>query len=77
MFIFSTAFKVPLPLYLSSPSRSSTASYIPVDAPDGTLAAPIVPSESITSALTVGFPLESKISNPQILSIFNPDILFS
>lgn len=36
---FSTAFETPLPRYLDlSPSLSSTASWTPVDAPDGTAA---------------------------------------
>lgn len=33
---FATAFKTPFPRYLFPPSRNSTASWIPVDAPDGT-----------------------------------------
>ena len=58
-----TAVKVPFPRYLLlSPSLSSTASWIPVDAPDGTIALPIVPSSVVTSTSTVGFPLESKTS---------------
>ncbi len=58
----STAFKTLLPPNnLGSPSRSSTASLIPVDAPEGTAALPTVPSSKITSASTVGFPRESKI----------------
>lgn len=44
-----------------SPSLSSRASYIPVEAPDGT-AALNTPFEVTTSASTVGFPLESRIS---------------
>ncbi|OPY45097.1 MAG: hypothetical protein A4E46_01340 [Methanosaeta sp. PtaU1.Bin016] len=39
-FTFFTAFKTPLPLYLSPPSRSSRASCVPVDAPEGTAARP-------------------------------------
>ena len=42
----------------------------PVDAPEGTDAFAKVPSESPTSASTVGFPLESIISLPIIVSIF-------
>ena len=62
-FTFSTAFRVPLPRYLDlSPSRSSTASCTPVDAPDGTIALPMEPSSSSTSTSTVGFPLESRTS---------------
>ena len=63
LLMFLTAFVTPFPLYLFlSPSRSSAASYIPVDAPDGTTAAPTLPSDKRTSALTVGFPLESSTS---------------
>ena len=47
---FSTAFSTPLPKYLLlSPSRNSTASKLPVDAPDGTDAFPTYPSSVITS----------------------------
>ena len=60
---FSTAFRVPLPRYLSlSPSLSSTASCTPVDAPDGTIALPSAPSSRSTSTSTVGLPLESRTS---------------
>ena len=62
-FTFSTAFKTPLPKYLDlSPSLNSTASWTPVDAPDGTDALPIAPPSKYTSTSTVGFPLESRIS---------------
>src|SRR6266571_2762970 len=43
-----------------SPSRSSRASWIPVDAPEGTVPRPILPSRVQTSTSTVGFPLESR-----------------
>ena len=43
------------------PSRSSTASWTPVDAPDGTAARPSAPDSSRTSTSTVGLPRESKI----------------
>mmetsp|Transcript_11128 Transcript_11128/g.18324 ORF Transcript_11128/g.18324 Transcript_11128/m.18324 type:complete len:201 (-) Transcript_11128:2008-2610(-) len=60
--IFSTAFNTPFPMYLSlSPSRSSRASYIPVDAPLGT-AARNIPKSVTRSTSIVGFPRESKIS---------------
>ena len=58
---FETAFETPFPRYaLASPSRSYKASYLPVEAPDGTAALKI-PSEVWRSASMVGFPLESKI----------------
>ena len=62
-FTFSTAFKTPLPRYRAlSPSRNSTASYSPVDAPDGTIARPNAPLSVNTSTSTVGFPRESSTS---------------
>src|SRR3972149_6891740 len=60
---FATAFSMPLPPYRDrSPSRSSSASWIPVDAPDGTLARPWAPLASVTSTSTVGFARESSTS---------------
>src|ERR1700732_1609726 len=57
---FATAFKTPLPRYRDlSPSRNSSASCSPVEAPDGTAARPTAPDVSVTSASTVGFPRES------------------
>ena len=44
-----TAFSTPLPKNLSSLSRNSSASRIPVEAPDGTAALPIAPLSKITS----------------------------
>ena len=58
---FFTAFWTPFPSYLSPPSRSSRASWVPVDAPDGTAARP-KPQQVQTSTSTVGFPRESRIS---------------
>src|SRR5438552_9819279 len=52
-----------------SPSRSSTASCAPVDAPEGTIAVPREPSVRMTSTATVGSPRESRISRPRIISI--------
>ena len=70
VFIFSTAFWTPLPRYLDlSPSRSSSASNSPVEAPLGAAPRPTVPSARYTSASTVGFPLESRISLPITFSI--------
>ena len=63
VFTFSTACKTPCPKYLDlSPSLNSTASWTPVDAPDGTDALPIAPPSKNTSTSTVGFPLASSIS---------------
>ena len=67
----ATAFVTPLPRYRDlSPSRSSSASRLPVDAPDGAAARPITPDSKYTSASTVGFPRESKISRPIMRLIF-------
>ena len=46
------------------PSRSSTASCTPVDAPDGTIARPNAPDSSRTSTSTVGLPRESSTWRP-------------
>ena len=60
--ILFTAYKTPFPKYtLLSRSLSSTASYFPVEAPEGTAALPIIPCAVVTSASTVGLPLESRI----------------
>ena len=59
----------PLPPYRSPPSRSSTASYSPVEAPDGTMARPRAPVTSTTSTSTVGLPRESRTSRPTTCSI--------
>src|SRR3989442_566939 len=45
-----------------SPSLSSSASRLPVEAPEGTAARPHAPDSSWTSASTVGYPRESRIS---------------
>src|ERR1017187_624448 len=58
----ATARSTPLPPYrFLSPSRSSIASRLPVDAPEGTAARPKLPSERRTSTSTVGLPRESRI----------------
>src|SRR5213593_4555009 len=58
-----TARLTPLPPYRCvSPSRSSSASRLPVEAPEGTAARPQAPDSSWTSASTVGYPRESRIS---------------
>ena len=57
-------------MYLSvSPSLNSTASKLPVDAPDGTIATPENPPSVTTSTCTVGFPLESNTSSAFTVSI--------
>src|SRR3954463_15117749 len=64
-----TAFATPLPAYRPPPSRSSTASNAPVDAPEGTAARLTVPSSRATSTSTVGLPRESRISRAPTASI--------
>ena len=57
---FLTAFNTPCPpKRVLSPSRSSTASRSPVEAPDGTIARPTAPPSVTTSHSTVGLPRES------------------
>lgn len=58
-----TAVSTPFPPYRDlSPSRSSTASRDPVDAPEGTPARAVVPSARVTVTARVGPPRESRIS---------------
>src|SRR4051794_410256 len=59
-FTFPTAVLTPLPPKASPPSRSSTASNSPVDAPDGTIACPAAPDFSNRSTSTVGLPRLSR-----------------
>ncbi len=60
---FFTAFVTPFPPNrFDLLSRSSSASRVPVEAPEGTIARPTAPQETITSASTVGLPLESRTS---------------
>src|SRR5690606_14906800 len=67
VFTLATAWSTPLPPYrFRSPSRSSSASPAPVEAPLGTAARPTVPSSSTTSASTVGLPRESRISRARM-----------
>ncbi len=52
-----------LPITIAAlPSRSSRASFTPVEAPDGTAARPIAPESSRMSTSSVGLPRESRIS---------------
>src|SRR4051812_36807709 len=74
----ATALVTPLPPYrFLSPSRSSTASWIPVLAPEGTAARPSVPSARITSTSTVGLPRESRISRPRTWAIIATGLLIA
>src|SRR2546430_6594631 len=60
---FFTASSTPLPPNrFWSPSRSSTASCSPVEAPLGTAARPAAPLERVTSASMAGLPRLSRIS---------------
>src|SRR5580700_2019669 len=68
-FTCDTACCTPLPPKRLPPSRSSTASCTPVDAPDGAMARPRAPESSITSASTVGLPRESRTSRPITCSV--------
>mmetsp|Transcript_33191 Transcript_33191/g.99991 ORF Transcript_33191/g.99991 Transcript_33191/m.99991 type:complete len:436 (+) Transcript_33191:828-2135(+) len=67
---FATAFSTPLPSRRPlSPSRSSRASYTPVEAPLGTAARKSAVSVQ-RSTSTVGLPRESKISRARMAMIF-------
>src|SRR2546428_12227011 len=67
---FFTASRTPLPPNrLWSPSRSSTASCSPVDAPLGTAARPAAPLDRVTSASSVGLPRLSRISRARTAMI--------
>src|SRR4029077_4730090 len=70
LLLLATAFETPFPIQrFLSPSRSSIASFSPVEAPDGTAARPRAPLSSVTSASIVGFPRESRICRPLISRI--------
>ncbi len=66
---WSTAVETPLPIQASPPSRSSTASNAPVDAPEGTMARPRAPLSRVTSTSTVGLPRESMTCRPTMYSM--------
>src|SRR5437879_9364519 len=69
-FTFFTASSTPLPPNrFWSPSRSSTASCSPVDAPLGTAARPAAPLDRVTSASMVGLPRLSRISRARTAMI--------
>ena len=62
--------KTPFPRnLLGSLSLNSIASNLPVDAPEGTEALPVIEFVRITSTSIVGLPLESIISLAKILLI--------
>jgi len=62
-FTLLTAFNTPFPKKrVASLSRSSIASWDPVEAPDGTAAQPIEPFSRLMTVLTVGIPRLSRIS---------------
>mmetsp|Transcript_49945 Transcript_49945/g.138725 ORF Transcript_49945/g.138725 Transcript_49945/m.138725 type:complete len:228 (+) Transcript_49945:58-741(+) len=69
---FCTAFWTPLPRRRPlSPSRSSQASWMPVEAPEGTAARTEMPDSVVRSTSTVGLPRLSKISRPLMVLILN------
>src|SRR5215204_7366176 len=72
----STALLTPFPPKRASPSRSSTASKAPVEAPEGTAARPSEPSSRMTSTSTVGLPRESRISRAPMNSILATSVAF-
>src|SRR5829696_3438543 len=65
----ATARATPLPPHGAPPSRSSTASCSPVEAPLGTIARPVAPLSSSTSTSTVGLPRESRTCRPTTSTI--------
>src|SRR5439155_26545386 len=70
-FTFATALVTPRPRKRSfSPSRSSHASCSPLLAPLGTMALPVAPPASVTTASTVGLPRESMTWRPWTRTIF-------
>src|SRR5512142_1054507 len=72
----ATAFRTPLPpKRFLSPSRSSSASRSPVEAPEGTAARPMAPPSSTTSTSTVGLPRLSRISRAKTESMVVIDAL--
>ena len=74
---FATALRTPLPPYrFLSPSRSSRASFSPVEAPDGTEAETATPLSNVTCTRTVGLPRESRISRAWTALIFLTMIAF-
>src|SRR5712691_11104094 len=72
MFTLLTASSTPLPRKrLLLPSRSSSASREPVEAPDGTAARPSAPPSRRQSTSIVGLPRESRISRAKSSTILN------
>ena len=75
---FPAAVSTPLPPYRPvSPSRSSTASRDPVEAPEGTPARAVVPSASCIVTASVGRPRESRISSAARSATSNAAMMFS
>src|SRR6185295_18964572 len=69
--MFAAALRHPIPKYrVGSPSLSSKASAVPVEAPEGTEAEAKAPLSSRQVARTVGLPRLSRISRPVNCSIF-------
>src|SRR3989442_10027347 len=63
VFTLATAFSTHLPPYrFGSPSRNSNASWMPVEAPEGTSAFPCAPPSNVTCTAIVGLPRESSTS---------------
>jgi hypothetical protein len=63
VFTFATALRTHFHKYLElSSSLNSKASWIHVDAHDGTIDLPICHDDNVISTSTVGFPLESNTS---------------
>mmetsp|Transcript_26674 Transcript_26674/g.79582 ORF Transcript_26674/g.79582 Transcript_26674/m.79582 type:complete len:205 (-) Transcript_26674:11-625(-) len=65
LLMWPTALVQPLPRYRDlSPSRISHASWMPVEAPEGTIARTVMPPAVVRSTSTVGLPRESRTSRP-------------
>jgi hypothetical protein len=71
-----TAFKTPFPKNAFPPSRNSTASCSPVEAPDGTAALPKTPFSVTTSTSIVGLPLDKLYFFFEIIKLFNSKNVF-
>ena len=68
-FTFATARRTSRPPNAAPPSRRSTASPLPVEAPAGAIARPMTPPASATSTSTVGRPRESHTRRPCTFAI--------
>jgi hypothetical protein len=65
-----------LNIFFLSPSRSSTASWVPVDAPEGTAARPNAPDSVTTSTSIVGLPRLSRICRRECFQLSSYWVLF-